>query len=110
MNKNLVKITTVAALTTAIGIGIAENNVLADTQTTDSATSVNSDNVNSNQPIVSNVAQQQASATTAALYSANLNTQSTQYVNFSQGYTLDKLRVFLTLLKQMIFSRQQLAG
>ena len=57
--------TAVAALTTAVGIGIVENNVLADTQTTDSATSVNSDNVNSNQPIVSNVAQQQASATTA---------------------------------------------
>lgn len=50
MNKNLVKMTAVAALTTAVGIGIVENNVLADTQTTDSATSVNSDNVNSNQP------------------------------------------------------------
>lgn len=92
MNKNLVKITTVAALTTAIGIGIAENNVLADTQPGDTATSVDSGNINNNQPTISNVVQQQASATTTALYSANLNTQEAQYVNFPQGYTLDKLR------------------
>ena len=39
------KITTVAALTTAIGIGIAENNVLADTQPGDIATSVDSGNI-----------------------------------------------------------------
>lgn len=87
MNKNLVKITTVAALTTAIGIGIAENNVLADTQPGDTATSVDSGNINNNQPTISNVVQQQASATTTALYSANLNTQEAQYVNFPQGYT-----------------------
>ena len=90
MNKNLVKITTVAAPDHRNRDWIAENNVLADTQPGDTATSVDSGNINNNQPTISNVVQQQASATTTALYSANLNTQEAQYVNFPQGYTLDK--------------------
>ena len=107
MNKNLLKMTTVAALTTAVGIGIVENNVLADTQITDSVTSTNSNN---NQPVISNVAQQQASATTAALYSANLNTQNTQYVNFPQGYTLDKLRGISNSTEANNFQQTTISG
>ena len=99
--------TTVAALTTAVGIGIVENNVLADTQITDSVTSTNSNN---NQPVISNVAQQQASATTAALYSANLNTQNTQYVNFPQGYTLDKLRGISNSTEANNFQQTTISG
>ena len=110
MNKNLVKITTVAALTTAIGIGIAENNVLADTQPGDTATSVDSGNVNNNQPTISNVVQQQASATTTALYSANLNTQEAQYVNFPQGYTLDKLRGISNSTEANNFQQTTISG
>ena len=107
MNKNLLKMTTVATLTTAVGIGIVENNVLADTQITDSVTSTNSNN---NQPVISNVAQQQASATTAALYSANLNTQNTQYVNFPQGYTLDKLRGISNSTEANNFQQTTISG
>ena len=99
--------TTVATLTTAVGIGIVENNVLADTQITDSVTSTNSNN---NQPVISNVAQQQASATTAALYSANLNTQNTQYVNFPQGYTLDKLRGISNSTEANNFQQTTISG
>ena len=110
MNKNLVKITTVAALTTAIGIGIAENNVLADTQPGDTATSVDSGNINNIQPTISNVVQQQASATTTALYSANLNTQEAQYVNFPQGYTLDKLRGISNSTEANNFQQTTISG
>ena len=110
MNKNIVKLTTIAALTTVAGIGIVKNNVLADTQSAETTVSANTNEENNNQIVISNVAQQQASATTAALYSANLKTQTTQYVNFPQGYTLDKLREISNSTEANNFQRVTING
>lgn len=90
MKISLIKATTLAALTTAIGVGIVENNVLADNNT-----GVSVDNSQStqqqNQVTLSNIATK-PTAYTSALYSASLNTQNVQYINFPQGYNLDTLR------------------
>lgn len=88
MKINLIKVATLAALTTVVGVGVVENNVLADDTTSENT---NNQPLQQNQVTVSNNAQQ-PSAYTSALYSASLSTQNVQYVNFPQGYSLDTLR------------------
>ena len=106
MKINLIKVATLAALTTVVGVGVVENNVLADDTTSENT---NNQPVQQNQVTVSNSAQQ-PSAYTSALYSASLSTQNVQYVNFPQGYSLDTLRGINNSTSANNFQSSTIAG
>lgn len=106
MKINLIKAATLAALTTVVGVGVVENNVLADDTTSENT---NNQVLQQNQVTVSNNVQQPA-AYTSALYSASLNTQNVQYINFPQGYSLDTLRSINNSTSANNFQSSTIAG
>lgn len=86
MNSKIIKFSTLVSLTAFMGIVMVKNNVLADSN--ENAANAQTENVVN--CTIDNTTE--ARATTYTLYSAALNTQSTQYVNFPQDYNLDTLR------------------